>query len=208
MAILYASPFRMIVVSAALLLSLAACTPTSDTSNDNNANSNNDTKVKVDDRTTTDISPSGSFTKNSYDDIKLGASYDPQVLTQNTENLDGCFGAQSASHPAAGYMIIDNTVVEIVTSSTDILSAYGVMVGDSLEQLYAKHQGQQPEVENSPYGNPNENIILYYWYEDNSQSSEQSSGQRIGTKYQVDNNVVTSISIGFESALRLGEGCS
>lgn len=204
MATLYVSPFRMIVVSTALLLSLAACTPASDTISDNNVNNINDDKVKVDDRTTTDISPSGSFTKNSYDNIKIGSTFDPQILTQNTKNLDGCFGAQSTAHPAANYMIIDNTVVEIGTSSTDILSAYGVMVGDNLEQLYAKHQGQQPEVENSPYGNPNENIILYYWYEDKGQSSEQ----RIGTKYQVDNNVVTSISIGFESALRLGEGCS
>ncbi len=204
MATLYVSPFRMIMISATLLLSLAASTPASDISNDNNANSTNDAKVKVDDRTTTDISPSGSFTKNSYDNIKIGSTFNPHTLTQNTEDLDGCFGAQSIAHPAADYMIIDNTVVEIGTSSTDILSAYGVMVGDSLEQLYAKHQGQQPEVEDSPYGNPNENIILYYWYEGNSQSSKQ----RMGTKYQVDNGTVTSISIGFESALRLGKGCS
>ena len=195
---LYASSHRMIVVMTALLLGLTSCAPPPDTITDI------DTKVKVDDRTTTDITPSGSFTKNSFDNIKLGSEFDSKLLTQNTEDLDGCFGAQSTAHPAAGYMIIDNTVVEIGTSSTDILSAYGVMVGNSLEQLYDKHQAQQPEVEDSPYGNPNENIILYYWYEDNDQSSEQ----RVGTKYQVDNGIVTSISIGLESALRLGEGCA
>lgn len=201
---LYPYSYRMTALLTALLLSLAACTPASDTMNDNDANNTNDAKVKVDDRTTTDITPSGSFTKNSFDNIKIGSEFNSKLLTQNTENLDGCFEARSNIHPNASYMIIDNTVVEIGTSSTDILSAYGVMVGDSLEQLYAKHQGQQPEVENSPYGNPNENIILYYWYEDKGQSSKQ----RIGTKYQVDNGIVTSISIGFESALRLGEGCS
>lgn len=195
---LYASSHRMIIVMTALLLGLTSCAPQPDTTTDT------DVKVKVDDRTTTDITPSGSFTKYSFDNTKLGSDFNPQILTQNTENLDGCFEARSNTHPNASYMIIDNTVVEIGTSSTDILSAYGVIVGDSLEQLYAKHQGQQPEVEDSPYGNPNENIIIYYWYEDNGQSSEQ----RIGTKYQVNNNVVTSISIGFESALRLGEGCS
>lgn len=198
---LYASSHRMIVLMTALLLGLTSCAPQPDTTT---TDTDVKVKVKVDDRTTTDITPSGSFTKNSFDNIKIGSEFDSKFLTQNTENLGGCFGAQSTAHPAADYMIIDNTVVEIGTSSTDILSAYGVMVGDSLEQLYAKHQGQQPEVEDSPYGNPNENIIIYYWYKDNGQSSEQ----RIGTKYQVDNNVVTSISIGFESALRLGEGCS
>ncbi len=184
----------MIVVMTALLLGLTSCAPQPDITTDT------DVKVKVDDRTTTDITPSGSFTKNSFDNIKIGSEFDSKFLTQNTENLDGCFGAKSTAHPAADYMIIDNTVVEIDTSSTDILSAYGVRVGDSLEQLYAKHQDQQSEVEDSPYVNPNENIIIYYWYEDN--------GQRIGTKYQVDNNVVTSISIGFESALRLWKGCA
>ena len=168
---------------------LTGCTPQTETT------SNTDTKVKVDDRTTTDITPSGSFTKNAYDNIKIGANFDPQLLTQNTDDMDGCFSAKSTAHPAVDYMIIDDTVVEIGTASEDIASTYGVMVGDTLEQLYAKHQGQQPEVADSPYGTPNENIIIYYWYESNNQS--------LGTKYQVDNGVVTDISIGLESALRL-----
>ena len=170
------------------------CTPQTDAITDTS------TKVKVDDRTTTDITPSGSFTKNAYDNIKIGATFDPQLLTQYTDDIEGCFGAQSSAHPAADYMIIDNTVVEIGTSSKDITSAYGVTVGDTLEQLYTKHQDQQPEVVDSPYGTPNENIIVYYWYDNN--------GQSLGTKYQVDNGIVTDISIGLESALQLWEGCA
>ena len=191
---IYVSSYRMIGVMTALLLVLASCTPQTDAITDTS------TKVKVDDRTTTDISPSGSFTKNAYDNIKIGVTFDPHLLTQNTDDIEGCFSAQSNTYPAADYMIIDNKVVEIGTSSKDIASAYGVTVGDTLEQLYAKHQGQQPEVTDSPYGTPNENIIVYYWYDDN--------GQSLGTKYQVDNGVVTDISIGLESALRLWEGCA
>ncbi|WP_123891909.1 hypothetical protein [Psychrobacter sp. DAB_AL32B] len=195
---LYTSPYRIIPLLTVLLLGLTACTPTTDTVSDNDVD--NTSEVKVDERMATDISPSGSFTTNSLDNIKIGATFDPQILTQNTETLGNCFGAQIPSHPAADYMIIDNTVVEISTWSKDISSAYGVTTGDSLDQLYAKHDGQSPEVEYSPYGNPNENIIIYYWYEDN--------GQILGTKYQVDNGIVTSISIGLESALRLWEGCA
>ncbi|WP_201594397.1 hypothetical protein [Psychrobacter vallis] len=191
---LHVSSYRMIGVMTALLLVLTSCTPQTDAITDTS------TKVKVDDRTTTDISPSGSFTKNAYDNIKIGATFDPQLLTQSTDGIEGCFSAQSSAHPAADYIIIDNKVVEIGTSSKDIASAYGVTVGDTLEQLYAEHQGQQPEVTDSPYGTANENIIVYYWYESDNQS--------LGTKYQVDNGVVTDISIGLESALRLWEGCA
>lgn len=192
--------YRVKALLTALILSLAACTPTPDTAQEYEA------KVKVDERMATDITPSNSFTTNSYDDIQIGADYDPQLLTKNTDDLGGCFGAQSAAHPDADYMIIDSKVVEIGTWSENIASAYGVKVSDNLEQLYAKHRGQQPEVTDSPYGNPDENIIIYYWHD---QSANNGNGeQRVGTKYQVDNEVVTSISIGLESALRLWEGCS
>ena len=199
---LYRYKYRLTALLTALLLSLASCTPAADTTSVDNNESNNETKV--DERMATDITPSGSFTTTSLDNIKIGDAFDPKTLTQNTETLDNCFGALSPTHPAADYMIIDEKVVEIGTSDKDISSAYGVTVGDSLEQLYAKHEGQTPEVEDSPYGSPNENIIVYYWHKENGQNSEQ----RVGTKYQVDNNVVTSISIGLESALRLWEGCA
>ncbi len=185
----------------ALLFGLTACTPASDSVSADHINSSED-KVKVDERMTTDITPSSSFTTNSYDNIKLGDTFNPQLLTQNTDDLDGCFGAQSANHPDAYYMIIDNTVVEIGTSSEKIASTFGVKVGDSLEQLYAKHDGQSPEIEDSPYGTPKENIIVYYWHD------QSVNDETLGTKYQVDNEVVTSISIGLESALRLWEGCA
>ena len=201
---LYRHKYRLTALLTALLLSLTACTPAADTISVDNNESNGETKVKVDERMATDITPSGSFTTTSLDNIKIGDTFDPKILTQNTETLDNCFGALSPTHPAADYMIIDETVVEIGTADKDISSAYGVTVGDSLEQLYAKHEGQTPEVEDSPYGSPNENIIVYYWHKENGQNSEQ----RVGTKYQVDNNVVTSISIGLESALRLWEGCA
>ena len=192
------SPFRISLILISLSVNLLACTPAPDATDDNT------NQVKVDERMTTDITPANSFTNNSYDNIKVGADFDPELLTQNTDSLDGCFGAQSANHPDTDYMIIDNKVVEIGTWSESIASVYGVKVGDSLEHLYEKHQGHQPEVTDSPYGTPNENIIIYYWYK----SSNQGREQRVGTKYQVDNNIVTSISIGLESALRLWEGCA
>ena len=198
---LEAKLYRTTALLTALLLSLSACTPAPDTNNPETK-----VKVKVDERMKTDITPSTAFTTNSYDNIKIGADYNEQLLTQNTDDLDGCFGAQSANHPDAGYLIIDNKVVEIGTSDSNIASAYGVKVGDSLEQLYGKHQDQQPEVEDSPYGNPNENIIIYYWHEKNIDDEKLNNGT-LGTRYQVDNEVVTSISIGFESALRLSESC-
>ncbi len=191
---------RIAGLLVAFILSLAACTPSAEITDTDS----NEVKVKVDERMKTDITPSNSFTTNSYGNINIGTDYDSQLLTQNTDNLDGCFGAQSANHPETSYMIIDNKVVEIGTGSGNIASAYGVKVGDSLEQLYAKHDGQSPEVEGGPYGDPDKNIIVYYWHEDKNQISEQ----RVGTKYQVDDDVVTSISIGLESALRLWEGCA
>ena len=190
----------------ALLISLAACMPTADkmstgaVDNIESTDDIKDNKVRVDKRMKTDITLSNSFTTNSYDDIKIGDTFDAHRLTQNTNNLDGCFGAQRANHPNVDYMIIDNKVVEISTSAPSIASAYGVKVGDSLDQLYAKYQGQQPEVEDSPYGNLNENLIIYYWYKED--------GHNLGIKYQVDNEVVTSISIGLESAFRLWACCA
>lgn len=194
--------YRLSALFTVLLLSLNACTPAPDTTSADNINDASDTKVKIDERMATDITPSGSFTTNSLNNIKIGDTFDPKLFTQNTEKLDDCFSAQSSEHPIADYIIIDNKVVEIGTADEDISSAYGVKVGDSLDLLYAKHDGQSPEVTDSPYGSPNENIILYYWHD------QSTNNERLGTKYEVDNDVITSISIGFESALRRGEGCA
>ncbi|SNT70192.1 hypothetical protein [Psychrobacter sp. LV10R520-6] len=67
---LYSSSYQMTGLLTALILSLAACAPPSDTITDA------DTKVRVDDRTTTDISPPNVFTKDSIGSTKIGDTFD------------------------------------------------------------------------------------------------------------------------------------
>lgn len=191
-----ARPYQTVGLLVAFLLSLAACTPAADTVADT------DTKVRVDERMATDISPTDVFTEDSIGSTKIGGTFDPRKLNRVDDNFENCFFAENSAIPTVNYLIVNDKVAKITTSDSNVASSTGVRVGDSMEQLFAKYDGQLPEVEDSPYGNPDENIIIYYWH------NQVVNDETLGTKYQVDNNTVTSISIGFESALRLWEDCA
>ncbi|SNT70193.1 DUF1131 family protein [Psychrobacter sp. LV10R520-6] len=97
-------------------------------------------------------------------------------------------------------LIIDDKVVKITINDSDIPSASGVKVGDSLSQVYAKHQGQTPEIIDSPFSGPDDKLInMYYW--------TVEEGQRVGTRYDLNHDVVINISIGNEDGLMSQEGC-
>lgn len=193
--IIYYSSFRLSAVLTALLLCSTACTPTANTAIDTDA------KVRVDDRMTTDISPTDVFTKNSIGSTKIGDAFDPQKLSRFDTNFDNCFSAKNKSVPNADYLIINNKVAKITTSDTSIASAMAVKVGDSVSEVITKHQNQTSEVMYSPFYSPDNPLInMYYW--------SIEDGQRVGTRYDLLDKKVTSISIGNEDGLMSQEGCA
>ncbi|WP_201555306.1 DUF1131 family protein [Psychrobacter sp. 72-O-c] len=191
---LYSSLYRITGLLTALVLSLAACAPPSNTITDA------DTKVRVDDRTTTDISPPNVFNRDSIGSTKIGDTFDSKKLNKAPSSFDRCFSAKNKAIPAADYLIIDDKVVKITIKDSDIPSASGVKIGDSLSQVYAKHQGQTPEIIDSPFSGPDDKLInMYYW--------TVEEGQRVGTRYDLNPDVVINISIGNEDGLMSQEGC-
>lgn len=193
--IIYSSSFRLSAVLTALLLCSTACTPTANTAIDTDA------KVRVDDRMTTDISPTDVFTKNSIGSTKIGDTFDPQKLSRFDTNFDNCFSAKNKAVPDADYLIINDKVVKITISDAGIASATGVNVGDSLGEVYAKHKDQTPEIIDSPFSGPDDKLInMYYW--------SIEDGQRMGTRYDLKNDAVISISVGNDDGLMAQEGCA
>ena len=141
------------------------------------------------------------FTLYGLGDVKIGSKFtDNKELKRYTDVLDGCFEATSNLHKNASYMIQDNVVTNIGVSESNIASPYNIKVGDYKTQIDNKHKGEKAEIVNNPYGEPDINIIVYYWYPVN--------GKILGIRYDVDNNIVTSISIGFKDSLELMEGCA
>ena len=193
--IIYSSSFRLSAVLTALLLCSTACTPTANTAIDTDA------KVRVDDRMTTDISPTNVFSINSLGSTKIGDTFDPQKLSRFDTNFDNCFSAKNTAVPDADYLIINNKVVKITISDAGIASATGVNVGDSLNEVYAKHENQTSEVMYSPFYSPDNPLInMYYWSGQN--------GQRVGTRYDFLDKKVISISVGNDDGLMSQEGCA
>ena len=66
-------------------MSLSACTPTLETVN-------TDTKIKVDERMETDITPSTAFTTDSYDEtLETRYQVDNEVVTNMSIGLESAF---------------------------------------------------------------------------------------------------------------------
>ena len=92
-------------------------------------------------------------------------------------------------------------MAKITTSDTSIASAMAVKVGDSVSEVITKHQNQTSEVMYSPFYSPDNPLItMYYW--------SGANGQRVGTRYDLLDKKVTSISVGNEDGLMSQEGCA
>lgn len=92
-------------------------------------------------------------------------------------------------------------MAKITTSDTSIASAMGVKVGDSVSEVITKHQNQTSEVMYSPFYSPDNPLInMYYW--------SIEDGQRVGTRYDLKDDVVISISVGNDDGLMSQEGCT
>ncbi|OSI16106.1 hypothetical protein [Neisseria dumasiana] len=141
------------------------------------------------------------FTIDGLGNVKIGSKFtDNQELKKHTDVLDGCFEAKSNLHKNVSYMVQDDIVTNIGISESNVASPYGVKVGDYKIQVDNKHKGEKPEIVNNPYGEPGVNIVIYYWY--------SVGGKVLGIRYDVDNDIVTSISIGLKDSLLLMEGCA
>lgn len=192
---LYANSYRITALLTALLLSLAACTPAADTVADTNV------KVKVDERMTTDISPTDIFTEDSIGSTKIGDAFNPQKLNRVDDNFESCFFAKNSSIPAVDYLIINDKVTKITTSDSNITSNTGVKVGDSLSEVTTKHLNQTPEIVDSPFSPADAKLVnMYYW--------TVEEGQRVGTRYDLLDEKVISISVGNDDGLMSQEGCA
>lgn len=142
---------------------------------------------------------SNYFTRESYKNISIGDDFNAQLLERNTDIIDDCFNAVSRIEKKdISYQIESSKVAVISTSESGFESYSGVKIGNSLEEVYSKHENEYPEIIDNPYGEPNKNIVVTYWY-----SPEKDKGIR----YDVDDNVVTGMSIGNSSLVFL-EGCS
>ncbi|OSI16103.1 hypothetical protein [Neisseria dumasiana] len=131
------------------------------------------------------------FTIDGLGNVKIGSKFtDNQELKKHTDVLDGCFEAKSNLHKNVSYMVQDDIVTNIGISESNVASPYGVKVGDYKIQVDNKHKGEKPEIVNNPYGERGVNIVIYYWY--------SVGGKVLGIRYDVDNDIVTSISIGLK----------
>ena len=188
-------PRRTAGLLVAFILSLAACTPAADTVADT------DTKVRVDERMATDISPTDVFTQDSIGSTKIGDTFDPRKLNRVDDNFENCFFAENSAIPTVNYLIINDKVAKITTSDSNVASSTGVRVGDSLSEIISKHQNQTPEIVDSPFSLADSKLItMYYW--------TVQEGQRVGTRYDLLNEKVISISIGNDDSLMSQEGCA
>lgn len=152
----------------------------------------------INDSTLTDLNDSSYFNKNNYNDIYIGDKFDETLLKRDTEIIDDCFNAVSnTDEKEANYQIENGLVAIIYTNELGLESYSGVKIGSSLEDVYSKHANETPEVIDNPYGESGRNIVLIYWY-----SPEKNSGIR----YDVDDDIVTAMSIGNTSLLYM-EGC-
>ena len=152
----------------------------------------------INDSTLTDLNDSSHFSKDSYNDIYIGDKFNETLLKRDTEVIDNCFNAVSnIEKKKANYQIENGLVAIIYTNELGVESYSGVKIGSSLEDVYSKHANETPEVIDNPYGESGRNIVLIYWY-----SPEKDSGIR----YDVDDDIVTGMSIGNTSLLYM-EGC-
>lgn len=145
-----------------------------------------------------DLKDLSYFNRNSYNDIYIGDKFDDTLLKKDTEIIDDCFNAVSnTDKKEANYQIENGLVATIYTNELGVESYSGVKIGNTLEDVYSKHTNETPEVINNPYGESGKNLVLIYWY---------SSNEDGGIRYDIDDNHVTSISIG-NSSLVYMEGC-
>lgn len=148
--------------------------------------------------TLVDPTDSSYFNKDSYNNIHINDKFDENLLKRDTEVIDDCFNAvHNTNREDANYQIENGLVAVIYTNELGFESYSGVKTGSSLEDVYNKHANEMPEIIDNPYGESGRNIVLIYWY-----SPEKNSGIR----YDVDDNIVTGMSIGNSSLIYM-EGC-
>ena len=136
--------------------------------------------------------------KNGYKNIYVGSKFDSNFLKKNTEIVDECFNAIEKNGDEDTYYQIESGVVSLIyTSDINVKSYTGVKIGDRLEDVYSKHNNETAAVLDNPYGEPKKNIIVTYWY---------SPKKDMGIRYDVDDGLVSGISIG-DSSLVFLEGC-
>lgn len=139
------------------------------------------------------------FSLNGVGNIHIGDTFNKKSFVQTDEEIEGCFYAENKEYPSFSFKFIDNKLVEIESHSKgQVISPYGIKIGDVPELIYQKHKGEKEEIMNYPYGDENDKVI-FYWYKVN--------GADLGIKYVIVNNKVESISVGKKEELPYMEGC-
>ncbi|UOO85512.1 hypothetical protein [Neisseria dumasiana] len=139
------------------------------------------------------------FFLNGVGDIHIGDTFNKKSFVKAEEEIEGCFHAENKEYPDFSFKFIDNKLVEIESySKNQVISPYGIKIGDMPKLIYQKHKGEKEEIMNHPYGDENDKVI-FYWYKVNDED--------LGIKYVIMNNKVESISVGKKEQLPYMEGC-
>ena len=208
---LYSHSYRTIQLLTALLLSLGTYASISDATaapstqelapTEASSTVNTDADDKENTAVTTSTNTGNNFTLKSLNNTKIGDFFDERTLSKYGSEVKGCFTAKNKALTDVNYLVIDDTVAKITSADPRIPSVYGIKVGDNISKIYDEHKDEMPEIADSPLSNPGENtLIMYYWYTE--------GGQPLGIRYDIYDDVVSSISIGTTEALKIYKGCA
>ena len=142
------------------------------------------------------------LSKIGYQSIEINAPFDTNKYTEIQDSrLDDCFYAESKAFSKAPIeiQVIGNKIVVISTTDPQFSSYTGARVGDSIEQVFKKHDNHPFEKVINPYGDGVNQYSIIYWNE---------PSKKIGTRYDVDANKVIEIYVGKNDELYLMEGCA
>ncbi|WP_338560423.1 hypothetical protein [Acinetobacter sp. KS-LM10] len=139
-----------------------------------------------------------SFSKDSYAGLKINDKASSYKLDEIEDSrINECYFANNGLETDVQFQIINDKISVISTKDINISSYTDINVGEDEEKIYAKHESKLLQQIKNPYGESGDYALILW----------NDASKKVGTRYDVEDKVITSISIGNEN-LTLMEGCA
>lgn len=144
------------------------------------------------------ISSQSRFSEDSYVGLKINDKASSYKLHEIEDSrIDECYFANNGSETDVQFQIINDKISVISTKDKNVSSYTGIKVNDTEEKIYTKHESKLLQKIKNPYGESGDYALIFW----------NDASKKVGTRYDVEDKVITSISIGNEN-LTLMEGCA